>query len=185
VHFQYTGTLTQNAIMGQFSVGGVPCMLTETEYCTNGAGVVVQANGGGTVGATSSFPATIGGTNASWNFGALLMTISNGATPVGTVVVFPATVANGLGSLTPPSSLTTGQVTLSSMGFGTFSVVNPTITFVVADDDYLDNSGAYFLTPGATATPAPPTLWLSIAALMALGLMWFAHKKYYRARSVA
>ncbi|MGO9095955.1 MAG: hypothetical protein ACLQGV_12100 [Bryobacteraceae bacterium] len=181
VSFVYSGTLTQAAIMGQFSEGGVPCMLTEVEYCTNGAGIVVQANGGGTVGASSSFAATFGGTVGIWNFGALLMTISG----VGTVEVFPANAANGLGSGTPPANLTTGQVTLSQMGFPAFSVVNPTITFLVADDNYPDNAGSYFLTPGATATPAPPTLWLSIAALMALGLMWFVHKKYHRARSVA
>lgn len=180
--FTYNGTLTQAATVDWFTQSGTPCMLTLTSYCTNGAGIVIS---GGTIGSSLQFgPQTFGSTSGIWNYGALLMTISG----VGAVQVFPANAANGLGSGAPPANLTLAPTTLSALGFPAFSVTNPTITFVVADGtgEYGDNAGSFTLSPGVSAgTPALPTLWLSVAGMLALASLWFVHKKYYRARSAA
>jgi hypothetical protein len=127
------------------------------------------------VGATNPFTATILGTNNTWNFGALLMNISG----VGTVQIFPANSANGLGSGSPPANLTLPPTSLSSLGFGAFSVSNPTITFVVADTNYGDNSGSFTLTSvvSVPGTPIPGTLWLALAGIGVLAAGWILRKR--------
>jgi hypothetical protein len=172
--FTYSGTLTQAATLS-FTQTGLACEQASSTYCTNAAGVVVVAGSTG-VGGTSTFSGTFGGTAGTWNFGALLMTISG----VGTAQVLPANAGNGLGSGTPPSSLSLNGATLSSLGFSHFSVVNPTITFVVADNNYGDNSGLFTLTPtGApAATPAPSTLLLSLTGGAALALLIFSKRVF-------
>src|SRR5208283_4972290 len=101
--------------------------------------------------------AIVGGFSGTWNYGALIMSISG----VGAVQVFPANAGNGLGSSTPPGSLTLTSTSLSTLGFSSFSVVNPTITFTNADTNYGDNSGGFTVTQtGLPSTPAPATLVL-------------------------
>ena len=179
VSFTFSGTLTQADTI-EFTQTGNPCLqYSLNQYCTNGAGVITVAGTTG-VGGSSSFSGTFGGTSRSWTYGALVMSISG----VGAVQVFPTNSANGLGSGTPPSSLTLPATTLSALGFGTFSVVNPTITFYVADSGWADNTGQFVLTQQPTSppgVPAPGTWLLILTALVALtGVYWF---KTLRTRS--
>ena len=143
VSFTYNGTLTQLDTIA-FTVTGQPCQQSGGTYCINGAGIVVVA-GSTPVGGTSTFTGTFGTTAGTWNFGALLMVIS-GVSPVGTVQIFPANAQNGLGSTMPPVSLTLPATSLASLGFSPFVVTNPTITFIVPDTYYPDNSGSFVLT---------------------------------------
>jgi hypothetical protein len=174
--FTYTGTLTQSDTIA-FTQTGNPCLQTTNGYCTNGAGVLtVAATVGVTpVGGSSSFVGPSGAIPAgTWTYGALLMSISG----VGTIQVFPTNAANGLGSSTPPVSLTLPTTTLAGLGFTTFSQINPTISFIVADTFFGDNGGQFVLTQAAVppAVPTPvPTLgeWGLIgliALLLVLGL---------------
>ena len=147
VSFTFTGTLTQNETPALTQTGD-SCLQSPPSYCTKGAGAVTVA-GTSPVGAATTFTGTFGGTTASWDFGALLLEISG----QGTVQIFPANAANGLGSATPPLSLTLSSTSLSALGFPAFSTVNPTITFIMADNNYPDNSGQFLL----TQVPEPAT----------------------------
>src|SRR5262249_47861075 len=114
-------------------------------------------NGGDiSVGAATTFNATFNGTTATWDFGALLLEISG----EGAVQIFPANAANGLGSSTPPVGLMLPPTTLAALGFPSFSAVNPTITLILADTNYADNSGQFVI----TQTPKPGTGMLVAAA---------------------
>lgn len=154
VSFTYTGTLTQADTIG-FTQTGNPCLQAGgTAYCVNGAGVltVAAAFGGTPVGGATTFSGPAGVIPAgTWTYGALLMTISG----VGTVQVFPAVAANGLGSPTPPANLTLPGTSLAALGFPPFSVSSPTITLILADTNYSDNSGGFVLAqePSAAAIP--------------------------------
>jgi hypothetical protein len=91
---------------------------------------------------------------------------------VNAVQVFPATTANGAGSATPPTSLTLPPTTFAALGFPNFTVVNPTITLVVFDNFYPDNSGSTQLQqqPAPPSVPAPSTLVLVGIGLAAASL---------------
>ena len=163
--FSYSGTLTQAATIA-LTAGGASCEQAGGVYCTNASGVVVIA-GSSAVGAATSFTGIVGGFSGTWNYGALIMTISG----VGSVQVFPANAANGLGSATPPGTLSKASTSLSALGFSNFSVVNPTITFTTADNNYGDNSGGFTITQtGASTTPAPSTLVLLLIGLAAVAI---------------
>ena len=164
--FTYSGTLTQAASVA-LNASGTSCEQGGGTYCTNASGVVVIP-GSSPAGAATSFSGTFGGTVGTWNYGALIMIISG----VGAVQVFPANTANGLGSGSPSSTVSLAATTLAALGFGSFSVVNPTITFVVADNNYGDNSGGFVLNQGTTplATPAPATLGLTVLGVGTLAL---------------
>ena len=148
VSFSYAGTLTQNDTL-ELTVTGDPCLQLGPAYCVNGAGVVTVA-GTSAVGAATTFSGTFGGTTGTWDFGALLMEISG----TSTVQIFPADAADGLGSGSPPLSLTLPLTTLSALGFPAFDEVNPTITFILADNLYTDNSGQFNL----SQAPEPTTV---------------------------
>jgi hypothetical protein len=148
VSFSYAGTLTQNDTL-ELTVTGDPCLQLGPAYCVNGAGVVTVA-GTSPVGAATTFSGTFGGTTGTWDFGALLMEISG----TSTVQIFPADAADGLGSGSPPLSLTLPLTTLSALGFPVFDEVNPTITFILADNLYTDNSGQFNL----SQVPEPTTV---------------------------
>ena len=66
---------------------------------------------------------------------------------VGIVQVFPTKASNGLGSASPPQSLTLPTTSLAALGFPHFSQTNPTVSFIVADGGagYGDNSGEFEL----------------------------------------
>jgi len=169
--FTYTGTLTQADTIS-FTQTGNPCLQPAgTTYCTNGAGVVTVA-GSTAVGGSSSFAGPSGVIPAgTWTFGSLLMIISG----VGAVQVFPTNASNGLGSATPPSGLSLPTTTLSTLGFPSFSQVNPTITFIVADTGFADNGGQFILGQALASSPVPTLgTWsmIALAALLAgLGLL--------------
>jgi|HubBroStandDraft_5_1064220.scaffolds.fasta_scaffold44579_2 hypothetical protein len=148
VSFSYAGTLTQNDTL-ELTVTGDPCLQLGPAYCVNGAGVVTVA-GTSPVGAATTFSGTFGGTTGTWDFGALLMEISG----TSTVQIFPADAADGLGSGSPPLSLTLPLTTLSALGFPAFDEVDPTITFILADNLYTDNSGQFNL----SQVPEPTTV---------------------------
>ena len=153
ISFTYTGTLTQADTIA-FTQTGNPCLQAAgTGYCTNGAGVLtVAATFGGTpVGGSSTFAGPSGIIPAgTWTYGSLLMQISG----VGTVQVFPTDVAHGLGSPNPPAGLTLPSTALSALGFASFSQVNPTITFILADTGFADNGGQFVLNQ-PVSTPVP------------------------------
>lgn len=157
VSFSYTGTLTGNDTLA-LTESGSSCLQTGPSYCVNGAGVVTVAGTSG-VGQSSSFTDPVNGAAGTWVYGSILLQISG----VGTEQIFPTNAADGLGSAAPPTTLSFGTTTLNSLGFGNFSVVDPTITFVMADDAafnfYDDNTGQFTLTPTPVAsnTPEPAT----------------------------
>jgi hypothetical protein len=165
VPFTYTGTLTGADTIAFTQIGGTandPCLQSGNLYCTNGGGIITIA-GTSPVGATTTFIGTFNGTTATWNYGSLIMEISG----EGAVQVFAANVADGLGSGTPPTGLPLNSISLSSLGFGSFtSALNPTITFVVADSFYSDNSRGFVL----SQVPEPSTLWSVGAALAGLAV---------------
>jgi|SRR5579863_9393648 len=162
VSFTYTGTLTQNDTLA-FTETGTSCLQSGPAYCTNGAGVVITAGSTG-VGGDSTFSGTFNGTTKTWDYGSLLLEISS----EGTVQVFAPSAATGLGnSINPPSTLSLASTSLGSLGFSAFSVVNPTITFLVADTFYGDNSSGFAL----AQTPEPSTIWLLGTGVGALALL--------------
>ena len=170
--FVYSGTLTQAATIS-LTASGTACEQAGPAYCTNAAGVVVVAGSSG-VGAATTFTGNIGGTTAAWNFGSLIMSVEG----VGSVQIFPASVGNGLGSSSPPTNLTLPATSLAALGFPAFSVVSPEITFVVADNFYPDNSGAFTLAQGASAptTPVPATLYLAVAGIAVLAFLFLLRR---------
>jgi hypothetical protein len=165
VSFGYVGTLTQNDTL-ELTVTGDPCLQAGPVYCVNGAGVVTVA-GTSPVGAATTFSGTFGGTTGTWDFGALLMEISG----TSTVQVFPADAADGLGSGSPPSSLALPLSTLSALGFPAFNEVNPTITFILADNLYTDNSGQFNL----SQVPEPTTV--SVAGVLVCALAGMVRRR--------
>ena len=172
VSFTYSGTLT-NAATISFTETGLVCLQGGSGYCTNGAGVVVIA-GSTAVGGTSTFSGTFNGTTNTWTFGSLIMEI----TGAGAVQVFQPNAQRGQGSSSPPSAIVLGSTTLASLGFPSFTAVNPTITFVAADTNFTDNSGSVSLTQnGIPGTPAPPTLLLSLAGLAMLPLLLLVKRR--------
>jgi len=171
--FTYNGTLTQAATIALI-VSGAACEQSGGVYCTNGSGVVTVA-GSSAVGAATSFAGSVGGFSGTWNYGALIMSISG----VGSVQVFPANAGNGLGSSSPPGTLSLASTSLSALGFANFSVANPTITFTVADNNYGDNSGGFTVTQaGLPGTPAPATLGLVVLGLVVLMLAWWLKPRF-------
>lgn len=166
--FTYSGTLTQAATIA-VTVGGAACEQSGGVYCTNASGVLTVA-GTSPVGATTSFTGPVGGFSGTWNYGSLIMTISG----VGSVQLFAANASHGLGSSSPPGSLSLASTSLSALGFSNFSVASPTITFTNADSLYTDNSGGFIVTQtGLPGTPAPATLTLVVLGLAVLMLaLW-------------
>jgi hypothetical protein len=164
--FQYTGTLTASDTI-TVTISGTSCLQGGGAYCTNAAGVVVVAGSSGVGQATS---ANLGGI---FNYGSVLMNISG----AGTVQLFPANAGNGLGSSSPPTTLTLPPTTLGALGFANFPVTNPTITFSMADDNFGDNGGSFTVTQtgggGGTpsTTPAPSSWVLLVCGLVVVCLL--------------
>lgn len=150
VSFTYSGTLTQDDTLA-FTQTGNPCLQPNGSYCANGAGVLTVAGSLGAVpppvGSSLPFSGPVGIIPAgTWTYGSLLLTISG----VGTVQLFAPNAGNGLGSARPPAGLNLPATALSALGFGSFSQTDPTLTFIVADIYFGDNSGQFVLSQAAT-----------------------------------
>jgi hypothetical protein len=131
-------------------------------YGTNAAGVVTTAGTAG-VGGSS--------TNGSTTFGALLF----GNSTFGFVQVYPTNAGNGLGSATPPASLSVIAVSLSSLGFNTSMPIGTVLQFLISDTITSDNFGS-FLVSGSINTagqngvvPEPGSIAMVLLGLAALG----------------
>ena len=72
---------------------------------------------------------------------------------------------------TPPAGLTLPTTTLAALGFPAFSQPNPTITFIVADTAFGDNSGQFTLTQAAAPMAVAPVPTLAQWSLAALALL--------------
>jgi hypothetical protein len=128
-------------------------------YGTNPAGVVTTAGTTG-VGGSSA--------NGSTTFGALLF----GNSTFGFVQVYPTNAADGLGSLTPPSSLTVAAVSFSSLGFSTAMPSGTVLQFRVSDINTGDNFGSFTVSGSintASGVPEPSSVAMVLAGLAALG----------------
>jgi hypothetical protein len=150
------GTVTDDSTIPLTNVTGSVCL--RAGYCTNAAGIVTAAAGNTTAPGFDSFFVELqpDGTQQVFEYGAVLISIEG----VGNRQVFPAIQANGLNSISPPTSFNASQPTFKSLGFKKFSAQNAQIRFIVADTDYGDNSGDYLLTlqtPSLTYNAAAPT----------------------------
>jgi hypothetical protein len=165
-----SGSLTAASTIS-LSVSGTGCLQGGGVYCTNAAGIVVVA-GSSPIGASTTFSGTIGVTTAAWTYGVLTMTING----IATVPLFLANGADGLGSSSPPTTLTLNNVSLGSLGFpSNLNVTNPTVTFAIADSNYPDNSNSMTASGSFnTAGPAVSAPALSEAGLAALALLLLA-----------
>ena len=136
------GTVTESTPFNLTAASGSVCLQgVPGGICTNAAGIEVA--GSPSPGTFTTFAGTVGASSGKWSFGALLMSIEG----VGTVQVFPSKPPNGLGSKTPSTKLTLTGATFGSLGF-TFpsaGIDSPRITFLVADNEYSDNSGDFLL----------------------------------------
>ncbi len=147
-----TDTLSLTALGQVFLQGG-------NTYGTNAAGVVTTAGSAG-VGGSSA--------NGSTTFGALLL----GNPSLGFFQLFPTNAANGLGSATPPSTLTLTNVTLSSRGFSSPLPAGTVLQFRPSDINTGDNSGSFTVSgqfnTAATGVPEPGTFGLLLIGAVAL-----------------
>ena len=172
VSFTFPGTLTSADTIGFLASGNPtdPCLQTGPAYCTNPAGIVTVA-GTSPVGSSSTFVGTFGTTTDLFDFGSLIIILNNQLAEQ----VFQPNVANGFGSNNPPTSLTLPPTSLAALGFGSFSFVNPTIGFIIADTFRGDNTGSFLLTQGTpTGIPEPGGLMLLGAGLLivVVALRW-------------
>jgi hypothetical protein len=175
--FQFTGTFNPTDTIS-FTADGGATLQKNSQYVTNAAGVVAVSGAvaGETVGSIADVP------GMSIPYGALELQISG----LGTAVLFPANSASGLGASAPSQHLLfTGD--LASL-FGNFkSVVNPTLTFIVADSpaNYADNTSGYSLanftvSPFDASVPIPAAGWQTLLGIAGV-LMITTRKKIYGA----
>jgi hypothetical protein len=138
-------------------------------YGTNAAGVVITPGAGAGEGGDS---AVMFGSYVNDTFGALLVSLNGGAFKQ----IFTPDAATGLGAASPPTTLTFGG--LASALFGSFgTVTNPSITFVVADDLYSDNTGSFKV---SSSIPEP-----SIWAMMLVGFAGLGFASYRASKKIS
>ena len=126
-------------------------------FGTNAAGVVVIPGSTGTGG---TLPLGSG------NFGALLL----GNSTLGFRQLFAADASSGLGSASPPTSLTLDGVTLGSI-FGSGLEAGTVLEFRIADVNTGDNGGAFSLSQPGVMTPVPEPATLLLVGTGALLLV--------------
>ena len=166
--FTYSGTLTGADTLSLIA-SGTPNLQSNGAYAVNAAGVVVVAGNGTAVGQTSPNP------DSGTAYGSLLLIIS-GSGFTATEQIFPADIANGLGSASPSTSLFLPTTSLSDLGFGPFSVTDPTLTFVMSDTIRSDNSGVFTV----TAVPETSTWAMMILGFLGVGFLAYRNKSALR-----
>ncbi len=151
--FTFTVPDGSNGTVLNLTVSGLS-FLQDAQYGVNPAGVVVVPGSVGT-GGSSTDP------QSGFTYGALLVTLNNNKT----VQLFPASAANGLGSATPPTSLTyVGTLAQLFAIPARQQLASVTLTFRVDDTDYSNNAGGFTVVNNAASVPEPAT-W----AMMLLG----------------
>jgi hypothetical protein len=90
------------------------------------------------------------------------------------VQIYPTNAANGLGSLTPPSSLTVTNVSFASLGLNTTMPVGTVLQFLVSDTNTFDNFGSFTVsgsinTASISGVPEPGSVSMVLIGLAALG----------------
>ena len=163
--FTYSGTLTGADTLSLIA-SGTPNLQSNGAYAVNAAGVVVVAGNGAAVGQTSPNP------DNGTAYGSLLLIIS-GSGFTATEQIFPADIANGLGSASPSTSLFCPITSLSDLGFGPFSVTDPTLTFVISDTIRSDNSGIFTV----TAVPETSTWAMMVLGFLGAGFLLIATRR--------
>jgi hypothetical protein len=130
-------------------------------FGTNPAGVLTTA-GSSPVGASLA--------NGSTSFGSLLF----GNSTFGFVQIFLTNAANGLGSPTPPSSLTVTALSFSSLGFNSTMPAGTVLEFRISDTNTVDNFGSFTAsgsinTASVSGVPEPSSVSMIFIGLAALG----------------
>jgi hypothetical protein len=161
--FTLTSAVQPTDVLTLTASGQVFLQTAGTAYGTNPAGVVTTA------GTTS-----VGGTslNGTTNFGSLLL----GNSTLGFVQLFPATAANGLGSSTPPSSLTLSSVTLNSVGFISALPSGTVLQFRISDINTFDNGGQ-FTVSGQIVTADVPEPSAGLLAIAGIGFLFLIRRR--------
>lgn len=157
------GPLAANSLFS-LSASGQVFVQGGNTFGTNAAGVVVTA---GTAVVGSSAECNCFAPQS--QFGAVLARVNGG----NWFQLFPTTSLFGLGSPTPPTTVSYTNATVGSV-FGGAVAANSTIDFRIADINDGDNSGSYTVSAnfGGTQTtvPEPSTVALLAAGLGAVGL---------------
>ena len=166
--FTYSGTLTGADTLSLIA-SGTPNLQSNGAYAVNAAGVVVVAGNGAAVGQTSTNP------DNGTAFGSLLLIISGSGLRALNRFSWPV-LHNGLGSASPPTSLFLPVTSLSDLGFGPFSVTDPTLTFVMSDTIRSDNSGIFTV----TAVPEASTWAMMILGFLGVGFLAYRNKSALR-----
>lgn len=139
--------------------------LASGRFTSNAAGIITApattntANHPGQVSPNTSIP--------SENYGALLI----GNSTLGFFRLFPSNAANGLGSATPPTSLSTTARLGSIFGAGFSGVTNGTVLTLEVSDCSIcfdDNSGSFTVGPDPPTVPEPVSGLLVTPVLAAL-----------------
>jgi hypothetical protein len=102
--------------------------------------------------------------SSGYNYYALLLVISG----VGEAQLLRPDAATGLDGSTIVNSVTLASTALSALGFGSFSVTNPTLTFLANVPPSQFPTGSFRITQDAVAvvpTPEPGSVWLLGAGL--------------------
>jgi hypothetical protein len=113
--------------------------LASGDYTANAAGVIVSP----ATTNTGNHPGQVdpNSDNPSLNYAALLI----GNSALGFFQVFPSSAEFGLGSLTPPTTLTITDETLADIGFTSGLTMGTVLELRVSDINAYDNSGAFYV----------------------------------------
>ena len=159
-----------------------PVASTDTLTLTASGQIFLQGNGifgtnpAGVLTTAGSSPVGASLANGSTNFGSLLL----GNSTLGFVQVYPTNTANGLGSATPPSTLTVTNVSFASLGLNTAMPAGTVLQFRISDTNTSDNFGSFTVsgsinTASVSGVPEPGSI-----SMLLMGLAGFGGFRYRR-----